>query len=133
MGLIGFSPRTYPAISAFLTDHAFLTNTLPEFTIYLKLLGAALSGRTPKETYEEQLEDIKSLNNKKIMRVSGNRTKGLGILHRDQLNLINQRLKHRLVFDEYFKEIDVLITPVASSSAFKHNQNGPRHRRFLPQ
>ena len=101
------------------------------FTIYLKLLGAALSGRTPKETYEEQLEDIKSLNNKKIMRVSGNRTKGLGILHRDQLNLINQRLKHRLVFDDYFKEIDVLITPVASSSAFKHNQNGPRHRRFL--
>jgi amidase len=74
---------------------------------------------------------IGALENNEIMRVSGNRYKGLGITHREQLNLDNERHINRLAFDEYFSKVDILITPVASSAAFNHNQVGPRYSRFL--
>ncbi|MGY9035601.1 MAG: amidase family protein [Rhodobacterales bacterium] len=129
--LLAFVERLKAAGANIIINHKPNIDTKKHFTLYLNLLGAALAGRTSEKTYLEQMAGIEALENNKIMRVSGNRYKGLGITHREQLNLDNERHINRLAFDEYFSKVDILITPVASSAAFNHNQVGPRYSRFL--
>ncbi len=106
-------------------------DTSKHFSLYLKLLGAALANRMSKEDLQETNDHIQLLNNQQITRISGTRFQGLGMTHADQLSLNQERYDHRVKFDNYFTDMDIIITPVASSAAFKHDQNGPRYSRFL--
>ena len=106
-------------------------NTSKHFTLYLNLLGAALANRMSKKALKEKINGIHSLKNKQISRISGTRYQGLAMTHAEQLSLNQERYDHRLKFDNYFTDMDVIITPVASSTAFMHDQNGPRYSRFL--
>ena len=101
------------------------------YTLYLSLLGAAMSARITKKETKALLAGVKAMNNGDVMRVCGTRYKGLSISHSEWLNLDAKRNLHRLIFDNYFKDVDILIAPAAGTPAFKHNQKGPRYSRFL--
>ena len=101
------------------------------YTLYLSLLGAAMSAQVTKKEAKELLDGVKAMNNDHVMRVCGTRYKGLSISHSEWLNLDAKRNLHRLIFDAFFQDVDILITPAAGTPAFEHNQNGPRYSRFL--
>ena len=101
------------------------------YTLYLSLLGAAMSAQVTTKEAKALLDGVKAMNNDHVMRVCGTRYKGLSISHSKWLNLDAKRNLHRLIFDAFFKDVDILITPAAGTPAFEHNQNGPRYSRFL--
>ena len=101
------------------------------FRLYLSLLGAAMSQNYTEEECHALIAGIKAMNDESVSRICGTRYEGLSLSHRDWILLDNKRNIHRLIFDKYFKDIDILITPVAGSAAFKHDQKGPRYSRFL--
>ena len=114
-----------------------IRNKIPEFDnglhfmIYLKLVGASDSAHFTKEEIKTLIDGVKKFNNDRVSRVCGTRFEGLSLLHRDWINLNTQRNRHRLIFDKYFEDIDILLTPATGSPAFEHDQTGPRYRRFL--
>ena len=114
-----------------------IRNKIPEFDnglhfmIYLKLVGASDSAHFTKEEIKKLIDGVKKFNNDRVSRVCGTRFEGLSLLHRDWINLNTQRNRHRLIFDKYFEDIDILLTPATGSPAFEHDQTGPRYRRFL--
>ena len=101
------------------------------FMIYLKLVGASDSPHFTKEQINALTEGVRELNNDSVSRICGTRFEGLSLLHRDWINLNKQRNKHRLAFDAYFEDIDIILAPATGTPAFKHDQQGPRYRRFL--
>ena len=51
--------------------------------------------------------------------------------HRDWLKLNNERHKFRFAFEQFFKEWDILLCPVAASAAWPHDQAGERQDRTI--
>tara|TARA_B100001996_G_scaffold56083_1_gene39732 strand:- start:1841 stop:3310 length:1470 start_codon:yes stop_codon:yes gene_type:complete len=101
------------------------------FMIYLKLVGASDSPHFTKKDIKALIDGVKALNNERVTRVCGTRFEGLSLLHRDWINLNAERNKHRLAFDAYFEDVDILLAPATGAPAFKHDQKGQRYRRFL--
>jgi amidase len=101
------------------------------FTLYLQLLGAAMSGGMSEAEVAANLDAVKALNDPHAWRLYGNRFGGMNMRHADWLVLDNERRKARQAFDAFFAEYDILLMPVASSAAFPHDQAGPRYGRKL--
>jgi amidase len=101
------------------------------FTLYLRLLGAALSGGMSEEEANANLQAVRDLEDSQAWRLYGHRFGGMNMRHADWLMLDNQRRQARQVFDAFFDRYDILLQPVASCAAFKHNQEGPRYTRKL--
>lgn len=101
-----------------------------QFTLYLNMLGAAMSRGMSDEDVETMLAPFRDAP-ADVQRIGGNRYKGMALSHRDWLELDNKRRVARLAFDAFFEQVDVLITPVASSAAFVKDEDGFRpFRRF---
>lgn len=101
------------------------------FTLYLRMLGAALSfgaSDTDVATQEAALVAAPA----DIQRVQGNRVAGMSLSHRAWLSLDNQRRAARMAFDAFFEDFDVLLTPVCCSPAFLKDEEGPRWQRRIP-
>lgn len=101
------------------------------FTVYLKLLGAALSGGMTQDDVDAVLamfdnapDDVKS--------VGGTRMSGTAISHREWLQLDNRRRLARLAFDAFFENYDLIIAPVCVSAAFPKDEAGHRAFRRIP-
>lgn len=112
-------------------DHEPQIDAEAHFMVYLKLLGAALAiGMSDEDAaaavapYADAPEDVK--------RIGGTRMSGTQISHREWLMLDNARRTARLAFDAFFDDVDVLITPVASSAAFPKDEEGLRAFRRFP-
>lgn len=88
------------------------------------------SGFSEGET-QDLKDNVKVMNNDRVSRVCSARFEGLSLYHREWLDLDNQRSLHRLAFDNYFQNMDILIASATGSPAFFQNQNGPRYSRFL--
>ena len=111
-------------------------NSLPEidsedhFTTYLRLLGAALS-------FGMSDDDVKAMQDSiidaapEIKRTAGNRYAGLSVSHREWLDLDNKRRIARLAFDDFFKDVDIILAPVCASAAFLKNEGGARYTRYI--
>ena len=100
------------------------------FTTYLRLLGAALSfGQSDAEVQAMQ-DSIKDAA-PEIQRTAGNRYAGLGISHREWLDLDNKRRIARLAFDDFFEDVDIILAPVCASAAFTKNEEGARYTRYI--
>ncbi len=106
-------------------------NSERHFTIYLSLLGAATSAHFNDNECQKLSDAVTAMKNERVSRVCGTRFRGQSILHREWILLNYERNCHRIAFDSFFEEVDVLLTPATGSAAFKHNQNGPRYSRFL--
>ena len=106
-------------------------DTERHFMNYLSLVGASDSEHFTQSEINNLISGVNALNNEHVSRICGTRFRGLSISHRDWLKLNLIRNKNRLIFDEFFEDIDILLTPATGSPAFKHDHNGPRYSRFL--
>ena len=57
--------------------------------------------------------------------------RGNSLSHRTWLRLNEKRHRMRLAWDEFFKDYDLMLCPVAVSAAFPHDQKGLRHLRTI--
>lgn len=113
-----------------------IRNRLPDidseahFSLYLKLLGAALSfGMTDAEA-EAAAAPFKDAD-AVIQRVGGTRMQGANISHRDWMALDNERRISRLKFDAFFQDVDVILAPVCAGPAFLRDEVGMRQKRYI--
>lgn len=129
--LSAFADQLEAAGATLIRDRLPQINSAEHFTLYLKLLGAALSfGMSDADAaaavapYADAPDDVK--------RIGGVRMSGTQLSHRDWLSLDNHRRVARLAFDAYFEDVDVIIAPVASGPAFPKDEDGLRAFRRFP-
>ena len=100
------------------------------FTIYLKLLGAALCFGSTDEEIAALGDEFKSAS-ADIQRVAGNRVAGMAMSHKAWLEADNQRRINRMAFDRFFEDVDIILSPVCASAAFVKDEVGHRYQRYI--
>jgi amidase len=98
--------------------------------IYVLLLRAATSGRTPQADMERWKAALAEHGAQKEPYLD-QMVRGVGLSHKDWIALNNERHKLRFVFDAFFKDWDVLLCPVVASAAWPHDQKGERWQRQI--
>jgi amidase len=98
--------------------------------VYMKLLNAAISGRTPNEEYAERRAAAAGLgaDDKSTL---AQMLRGMVLSHRDWLALNERRHRLRLAWDAFFSDYDVLLCPVTASAAFPHDHDPSMAKRTL--
>ncbi|MBM3533791.1 MAG: amidase [Alphaproteobacteria bacterium] len=100
-------------------------------TTYLRLLRGTTAARQPKDVFEGYLKKLPTLSD-------GDRgyyatvIRGATLYHRDWIGWNETRAKLRRAWARFFESWDVLIAPVAPTTAFPHNGEPDRDKRFLP-
>lgn len=106
-------------------------DTKEAHSVYVRLLRAATSGRVNDEEMAKQhalLADLGDDDDSYIAEMA----RGNTMLHRDWLKLNNRRNQMRETWQELFEEVDLLLCPIASTTAFPHDQEGERiHRKIV--
>jgi amidase len=103
-------------------------DTLRLHEVYVHLLRAATSARTTDAEIEGWKKAIADGADATYLRQM---VAGVTMGHREWLGLDNERHRMRLAFNEFFKDYDVLLCPVAASAACPHDQEGERWRRRI--
>lgn len=129
--LSDFADKLETAGATVVRDRLPQIDSEAHFTLYLKLLGAAMSARMTDAEAAAALDPYKDAP-ADVLRIQGTRMSGAQISHREWLNLDNERRLARRAFDTFFEDIDVIIAPVASSAAFKKDEEGLRAFRRIP-
>ena len=105
-------------------------DTRDAFHLYIKLLRAATSSRVSDDEMVRQRQIIEEAeegdDSYALLAAQGNT-----LLHRDWLALNNRRTHLREAWQALFEEVDLLLCPVAASTAFPHDQEGDRAYRTL--
>jgi amidase len=99
--------------------------------IYLMLLRAATGERLSKEAFEEHREraiksDSEDFSYKTIV------DRAVTMSHHEWLAWNNERELLQREWERFFEDYDLLLTPVAASAAFPHDQAGDRADRTIP-
>ncbi|NNE53728.1 MAG: amidase, partial [Sulfitobacter sp.] len=129
--LQAFAEKLEAAGARVIRDRLPRIDSQEHFTLYLKLLGAALSAAMSDEEvaqvlalFDDAPEDVRA--------VGGMRMSGLALSHREWMRLDNARRIARLKFDAFFAEgVDLIIAPVASGPAFPKDEEGFRPFRRI--
>ena len=108
-----------------------LTDTKRAHLVYLMLLRAATGGRLSNNMIlEHKARAIKSdpedLSYKTIV------DRAVTMSHKEWLALNNERELLCREWETFFQDYDLLLTPVAASAAFTHDQKGDRADRMIP-
>ncbi|MFV0297386.1 MAG: amidase [Hyphomicrobiaceae bacterium] len=98
--------------------------------VYVTLLRAATSGRTPKEEIERWQAASARIGAGKEPYLE-QMIRGSTLAHRDWLALNNERHKLRRQFNAFFDNWDILLCPAAASAAWPHDQKGERWERKI--
>ncbi len=106
-------------------------DTREAHSIYVRLLRAATSTRISDDEMARQrgiLDAAGDDDDSYIVEAA----RGNTLLHRDWLKLNNRRTQIREAWQALFEDVDLLLCPVAASTAFPHDQDGERvHRKLL--
>jgi amidase len=94
------------------------------------LLRAATASRMRDEDFARQREIAATLTDDDFSDRAAV-ARGVTLLHRAWGNANEARTKLRYTWHEFFKDFDVLLTPVAATAAFLHNQNPNRDERTV--
>ena len=98
---------------------------------YIQLLRGATSGRLTPEDVEKNLAALKSLRaDDESYRAQMIRAQAM--THKEWLAADNLRHRMRLAWAEFFRDFDLFLCPVATTTAFEHNQKGERWERMIP-
>jgi amidase len=103
-------------------------DTLEVHRLFRRLLGAAMSGRQPDETFRRNLDRSKTLAPDDFSSTAQN-LRAATLHHRDWLVSNEARHKIRLKWAEFFNDYDVLICPAVTTVAFPHNHVGEPFER----
>jgi amidase len=98
--------------------------------VYVLLLRAATSGRTPVSDIEGWKSALTELGAQKEVYLD-QMVRGVTLPHRDWIALNNERHKLRFAFNDFFKDWDVLLCPAAASAAWPHDHTGERWQRMV--
>ena len=97
---------------------------------YIQLLRAATSGRQTQEEFQNNLRASRRLKPEDES-YRAQMLLASTMHHRDWLNLNQERHRMRLAWTEFFKRYDLLLCPIATTTAFPHNQKGERWERMV--
>jgi Asp-tRNA(Asn)/Glu-tRNA(Gln) amidotransferase A subunit family amidase len=102
---------------------------LEAFAVYTRLLHSATSDRQTDEEFAKN-QELRSLapNDESYFARS---TRAAVLSHRDWLAANETRHCMRRAWAEFFTAYDLLLCPVASTAAFKHDHEGTRFTRRL--
>ncbi len=98
--------------------------------IYIQMLRAATSARLP-QTKLEEFQAARARLDPGDTSYLALMTRGNTMAHREWMAL-NERREHiRWAWHRFFGEWDILVSPVAASTAFPHDHAGERHDRTI--
>jgi amidase len=98
--------------------------------LFMLLLRAATASRMRDEDFSRQQAIAATLTDDDISDRAAV-ARGATLLHRAWGSANEARTKLRYSWHEFFKRIDVLLTPVAATAAFSHNPNPSRDERTV--
>ncbi|MCY4230362.1 MAG: amidase [Alphaproteobacteria bacterium] len=97
---------------------------------YILLLRAATSARQPDAVLREHEEAVQRLDPDDPSYYA-RMARGNTMRHREWLALREQREHFRWAWHRFFRDWDVLLCPVAASTAFPHDHEGERYERTI--
>jgi amidase len=100
-------------------------------TTYMRLLRGTTAARQPKDVFDGYLKKLPSLSDDD-RGYYATVIRGATLYHRDWIGWNETRAKLRRAWARFFESWDVLIAPVAPTTAFPHNTEPDRDKRFLP-
>jgi amidase len=106
-------------------------DTTQAHRLYVRLLRAATSGRLPDAEVERQ-RAIAAAADPEDHRYVTMTARANTLAHRDWLRSNEQRAHLRRAWGAFFEDWDLLLCPIAASTAFAHQQEGERHDRTIP-
>ena len=99
--------------------------------LYVLLRRAATSMRAHDDAaFARLLEERRQLD-PADRRYAAEQVRGNTLHHREWLQLDNERHRLRRVWDDFFRDYDVLLCPAAATTAFPHNRSGQRWERSI--
>ncbi|MCP5025210.1 MAG: amidase [Actinomycetia bacterium] len=99
--------------------------------VYLMLLRAATGTEYPADAYESQRQHATrwEAGDRDYRAVAG---KAITASHWEWARWHREREEHRLAWDRFFDDYDVLLCPTAASAAYPHDHEGERADRTIP-
>lgn len=111
-------------------------NARPDFDMetahrnYIALLRAATVSRLSPEEFEANRAKLPNLTDADVG-YAAQATRAQAMSHWEWLNLNNERHRMRLAWNHFFSKFDLLLTPIATTTAFHHNHAGAREERMI--
>ena len=105
-------------------------DTAEAWAVYTRLLRAATSDRQTDADFAKNQAAASALK-PEDQSYHARATLAAVLSHRDWLAANEARHRMRLAWAEFFTSYDLLLCPVASTAAFKHDQQGERYDRTL--
>lgn len=99
-------------------------------SIYVQLLNAALAARQPDRAYAETLKNAAALSDNDDSSAAQT-LRSQTMRHRDWIRLNERRAAMRWAWADFFDRYDVLLCPVASVTAFPHDESENMGARTL--
>ena len=106
-------------------------DTSDYFNTYLTLLGAAMGFGISADAVAVERAEMEAKTTGVIRDIMTTRLNGRDMRHSDWMVADNKRRLARQLFDNFFQDWDILLTPVCASAAFPHNHSGQRYERAL--
>ncbi len=98
--------------------------------VYSDLLQAAMSARQPLEVFEKNLERRSKLSDDDVSDLA-RVTRGSTLYYREWHARNEERTHLRWAWHEFFKDYDILLTPMCVTPAFPHDQNPQTSQRQI--
>ena len=98
--------------------------------VYMHLLRSATGAWLDDDTFT-RFQSLAESSDPSLDTMRERVWRGSTLPHRDWVEFDQQRATLRAQWQTYFDSVDLLITPVATSPAFKHNHQGERWERML--
>jgi amidase len=97
---------------------------------YIQLLRAATVKSLTPEDFQKNLKSFGTLNPTDTS-YQAQMIRAQAMYHKDWLKFNEERHRMRLAWADFFHEYDLLLCPVAATTAFPHNQKGARWERMI--
>jgi amidase len=98
--------------------------------VYVLLLGAARAATSPALP-RPTLDDHVDRYHRGDRDFAAVYAKGMSLSHRDWFALSTERERYRRIWADFFTDFDLLLCPVAASTAFTHDHSGDRVDRTI--
>ena len=97
---------------------------------YIQLLRSATVSRMNAQEMERNAEAL-ALLDPDDEGYGAQATRAQAMTHWEWLQVDNERHRMRLAWAEFFESFDLLLCPIATTTAFEHNQQGERQDRMI--
>lgn len=112
-------------------EQARPVDSVEAWSTYVPMVRAALVGHASDEEYQQAAAEAAKWPAGSL-EFAALHWRGRSLSHRDWLRLEEVRSKLKRQWAAFFERFDLLICPVATTPAFKHNQQGWRWERMIP-